>query len=125
MISGNGMTTVTTRTRKPSRRCYRCRRTAPPSVTAAWLARFGRTAAEQALDSIAGRLAAPRTAGKQGALAGQALDSGPRPQAALEPWSGSASGTGRSGAPGNPLPGFRSGDADPVHRFGFEFSVRW
>ena len=39
----------------------------------AWLARFGRTVAEQALDGIAGRMAAPRTAGMQGTLAGQAL----------------------------------------------------
>ena len=42
-------------------------------MPAAWLARFGRTVAEQALDGIAGRLAAPRTAGMQGTLAGQAL----------------------------------------------------
>ena len=42
----------------------------------AWLARFGRTVAEQALDGIAGRMAAPRTAGMQGTLAGQALTFG-------------------------------------------------
>ena len=42
-------------------------------MPAAWLARFGRTAAEQALDSIAGRIAASRSAGIQGAVAGQAL----------------------------------------------------
>ena len=42
-------------------------------MPAAWLARFGRTVAEQALDGIAGRMAAPRTAGMQGTLAGQAL----------------------------------------------------
>ena len=45
-------------------------------MPAAWLARFGRTAAEQALDGIAGRIAAPRTAGVQGTLAGQALTFG-------------------------------------------------
>ena len=39
----------------------------------AWLARFGRTAAERALDGIAGRMAAPRTPGARGTLAGQAL----------------------------------------------------
>ena len=39
----------------------------------AWLARFGRTAAEQALDGIAGRMAAPRNPGAHGTLAGQAL----------------------------------------------------
>ena len=43
-------------------------------MPAAWLARFGRTVAEQALDGIAARMAAPRTAGMQGTLAGQALD---------------------------------------------------
>ena len=42
-------------------------------MPAAWLARFGRTVAEQALDGIAGRMAAPRTAGMQGTLAGQSL----------------------------------------------------
>ena len=42
-------------------------------MPAAWLARFGRTAAEQALDGIAGRIAASRSAGVQGAIAGQPL----------------------------------------------------
>ena len=70
-------------------------------MPAAWLARFGRTAAEQALDGIAGRIAASRTAGVQGSIAGQALN--------LDPGStGSQSGTGggsdQSGAPsGNDL----------------------
>ncbi len=45
-------------------------------MPAAWLARFGRTVAEQALDGIAGRMAAPRTPGMQGAIAGQALSFG-------------------------------------------------
>ena len=39
----------------------------------AWLARFGRTVAEHALDGIAGRMAAPRMAGAHGTLAGQTL----------------------------------------------------
>ncbi|MCY3953016.1 MAG: hypothetical protein OXG69_10810, partial [bacterium] len=43
-------------------------------MPAAWLARFGRTVAEQALDGIAGRMAAPRTPGAQGTVAGQALN---------------------------------------------------
>ena len=46
-------------------------------MPAAWLSRFGRTVAEQALDGIAGRMAAPRTPGMQGALAGQAVGFGP------------------------------------------------
>ena len=49
-------------------------------MPAAWLARFGRTAAEQALDGIAGRIAAPRTAGVQGTIAGQALNLDPGSQ---------------------------------------------
>ena len=49
-------------------------------MPAAWLARFGRTAAEQALDGIAGRIAAPRTAGVQGSIAGQALNLDPGSQ---------------------------------------------
>ena len=46
-------------------------------MPAAFLARFGRTVAEQALDGIAGRMSAPRTAGMQGAIAGQAVGFGP------------------------------------------------
>ena len=46
-------------------------------MPAAWLARFGRTVAEQALDGIAGRMSAPRTPGMRGALAGQALSFDP------------------------------------------------
>ncbi len=46
-------------------------------MPAAWLARFGRTVAEQALDGIANRIAAPREAGARGTLAGQALNFDP------------------------------------------------
>ncbi len=49
-------------------------------MPAAWLARFGRTAAEQALDGIAGRIAAPRSAGVQGSIAGQTLNFDPGSQ---------------------------------------------
>ncbi len=71
-------------------------------MPAAWLARFGRTAAEQALDGIAGRIAAPRTAGMQGSIAGQALN--------LDPGStGSQSGTGGgSDGLGGSTPGIAS-----------------
>ncbi len=61
-------------------------------MPAAWLARFGRTVAEQALDGIAGRMAAPRTAGMQGTLAGQAL-------------SFHAPASGNRTAAGSPAPG--------------------
>ncbi len=46
-------------------------------MPAAWLTRFGRTVAEQALDGIAGRMSADRTPGMQGAIAGQALSFDP------------------------------------------------
>ena len=43
-------------------------------MPAAWLARFGSTVAEQALDGVTGRIAAPRNAGVQGSIAGHALN---------------------------------------------------
>ena len=46
-------------------------------MPAAWLARFGRTVAEQALDGIAGRMSADRTPGMHGSIAGQALSFDP------------------------------------------------
>ena len=61
-------------------------------MPAAWLARFGRTVAEQALDGIAGRIAAPRTAGVEGTFAGQALNLDPGSQ---------ADGPAAHGAPGS------------------------
>ena len=41
----------------------------------AWLARFGRTVAEQVVDSVQARLEAPRQAGAEATLGGQALPS--------------------------------------------------
>ena len=69
-------------------------------MPAAWLARFGRTVAEQALDGIAGRIAAPRAAGVEGAIAGQALS--------FDPGSGSPgsqSGTGGAANDNEPAGG--------------------
>ena len=54
-------------------------------MPAAWLARFGRTVAEQALDGIAGRMAADRTPGMQGAIAGQSLSFDPAASGAAGP----------------------------------------
>ena len=70
-------------------------------MPAAWLARFGRTVAEQALDGIAGRMAAPRTAGMQGTLAGRALDFDAPAGGAPGTWSGAGPGAGdaANGAP--------------------------
>ncbi len=49
-------------------------------MPAAWLARFGRTIAEQALDGISDRMAASREAGVEGGVAGMGLDFGPSPE---------------------------------------------
>ncbi len=64
-------------------------------MPAAWLSRFGRTVAEQALDGISGRLSAPRTAGTEGTFGGISLQ--PRD-----------SGDGDSG---------HSDQSDPFHSF--------
>ena len=42
-------------------------------IPKAWIARFGRTVAEQAIDAVEARFAAPREAGLAGTLAGQPL----------------------------------------------------
>ena len=82
-------------------------------MPAAWLARFGRTVAEQALDGIAGRLAAPRTPGMAGTLAGLPLGGAPGtwseagPGTGLAPSNGTGvAGPGGAGAPA--LGGFAS-----------------
>ena len=65
-------------------------------MPAAFLARFGRTVAEQALDGIAGRMSAPRSPGMQGAIAGQAVGFGPtdsgQPAAGATPGAAPANG---------------------------------
>ena len=78
-------------------------------MPAAWLARFGRTAAEQALDGIAGRIAAPRSAGVQGSIAGQALN--------LDPGSGSGAANDNA-APGSPSGNDLLAQSDVARAFG-------
>ena len=78
-------------------------------MPAAWLARFGRTAAEQALDGIAGRIAAPRSAGVRGAIAGQALN--------LDPGSGSGAANDNAG-PGAPSGNDLLAQSDVARAFG-------
>ena len=51
---------------------------------AAWLARFGRMVAGQALDGITGRMAAARRAGLAGNIGGRALGFGPDPTAGAD-----------------------------------------
>ena len=50
----------------------------------AWIARFGRTVAEQVLDAVEGRLEAPRAAGVEASLAGQRLGGAGPSEEALE-----------------------------------------
>ena len=45
-------------------------------IPKAWLARFGRTVADQVLEAVQGRMAAPRVPGFQGQLAGHSLGGG-------------------------------------------------
>ena len=54
-------------------------------MPAAWLARFGRAVAEQALDGIAGRMSADRAPGMRGSIAGQALSLDPAANADAAP----------------------------------------
>ena len=63
-------------------------------MPAAWLSRFGRTVAEQALDGIAGRMAAARTPGAQGTVAGQAINLSTGSRQALDPGKSGNGGTG-------------------------------
>ena len=66
-------------------------------MPAAWLARFGRTVAEQALDGISGRMAAPRTPGMAGTLAGRALGAGAGAWSEAEQGLGTGDGAGVTG----------------------------
>ncbi len=76
-------------------------------MPAAWLTRFGRTVAEQALDGIAGRMAAPRTPGAHGTVAGQAISLNPGSGSF---GSGSGAGEAGSGGPGGPANGIAAMD---------------
>ncbi len=73
-------------------------------LPAAWLARFGRAVAEQALEGITARMAAPRAPGLQGSIAGQAFSFGPfsSGRAGASPHSGAGPGSwsGANLAPG-------------------------
>ena len=71
-------------------------------MPAAWLSRFGRTAAQQAIDGVAGRIADARSAGTQGTVAGYAVSFGAEafvPDGAFEASAkpGYAGGLGDSG----------------------------
>ena len=71
-------------------------------MPAAFLARFGRTVAEQALDGVSERLAAPRTPGMQGTLAGLPLGVG---TGGAAPGPGLAAGGAATGAHAGAAPG--------------------
>ena len=80
-------------------------------MPAAWLARFGRTVTDQVLDAVGERLAAPRAAGAQATLAGQALPSWDGSgKAAADPGTGSGAGGDATAANDNPGAGSGAGD---------------
>ena len=83
-------------------------------MPAAWLARFGRTVAEQALDGIAGRLAAPRTPGMAGTLAGRALGAGAGAWSEAEQGLGTGDGAGVVGSFGHETAGFGEPQSEPL-----------
>ena len=55
----------------------------PDAVPKAWLARFGRTVADQIVEAVESRMTAPRAAGMEASLAGHRIGGGPE-AAALE-----------------------------------------
>ena len=64
-------------------------------IPKAWLARFGRTVTGHVLDAVEARLAAPRQAGAEAALAGQALPSwSPGPGSGAGPGAANDNGSG-------------------------------
>ena len=58
------------------------------SMPTAWLARFGRMVAGQALDGLAGRMAASRSAGLAGNIGGRAFGFGSQARPGLDPGAG-------------------------------------
>ncbi|MXY38602.1 MAG: hypothetical protein F4Y62_02200 [Rhodospirillaceae bacterium] len=102
-------------------------------LPAAWLKRFGRTVAQQALDGIADRIAAPREAGMQGTLAGQALSFDPNAGDAAGPANAQSGANGKTAlamagiargfgadasAPAGPGPVFGAGPGSAANPFG-------
>ncbi len=73
------------------------------ALPGAYLARFGRVVAEQALDGIAGRIDAERSPGMRGSFAGHALGFGPSPGMVAE--AGAAFGSAPVGGSPPSLPG--------------------
>ena len=61
------------------------------AIPKAWIARFGRTVAEQAIEAVQARLDAPRAPGLSGTIAGQSISgiAGPEPEAG-EAWGAGA-----------------------------------
>ncbi len=53
----------------------------PDAVPKAWLARFGRTVADQVVEAVESRMAAPQAAGMEASLAGHRIGGGPEAEA--------------------------------------------
>ena len=64
-------------------------------IPGAWLARFGRTAADQVLEAVDARLKAPRRPGLEGRIAGIRLDGAPRDRRSATDGLPAGGGSGR------------------------------
>ena len=89
----------------------------------AWLARFGRTVTGQVLDAVEARLTAPRAAGGQATLAGQALPSWDADGGTGTAVAKAAANPG-SGAGAGPGSGAGAGDNAPDRAFGMDAGQR-
>ncbi|MDE0524434.1 MAG: hypothetical protein OXH79_21020, partial [Boseongicola sp.] len=91
----------------------------------AWLSRFGRTVAEQALDGVAARIATPRMPGLDATLAGHAVGPGTDDAAGMTPTERRAARAERDAARAMAeLARALAPDADPEDRFGEGLAAR-
>ena len=81
-------------------------------IPKAWIARFGRTVAEQVIDAVEARMQAPRVPGTELSLAGQRVGGSAAPEGAVPTADAAQAGAGRS-----PAEWFGNGD-DPERRQG-------
>ena len=86
------------------------------AIPKAWIARFGRTVAEQAIEAVQARLAAPRAPGLSGTIAGQSISGSAGP----EPEAGQAWGAGADARQGlEALSGWFGGEGGDEDGLGF------
>ena len=86
------------------------------AIPKAWIARFGRTVAEQAIEAVQARFGAPRAPGLSGTIAGQSISGSARP----EPEAGEAWGAGADARQGlEALSGWFGGEGGDEDGLGF------